>query len=131
MSFVPLFQSSSVIVVHALAAFAALMLGIAQLLLKKGQRLHRITGYIWVSLMALIAMSSFWIHDLRHFGPFSLIHLLSLYTLVSITTGVRAARRGNIAQHRATMRQLFFLALIGAGVFTLLPGRIMHQVIFG
>lgn len=131
MSFSPLFQSGSVIIAHALAAFTALILGIVQLLLKKGNGLHRITGYIWVSLMAVVALSSFWIHDLRQLGPFSLIHLLSLYTLLSITTGVRAARQGDINQHRKTMRQLFVLALIGAGAFTLFPGRIMHQVIFG
>jgi uncharacterized membrane protein len=29
------------------------------------------------------------------------------------------------------MISLYFFALIGAGIFTLLPGRIMHEVVFG
>lgn len=29
------------------------------------------------------------------------------------------------------MIKLYVFALIGAGIFTLLPGRIMHAVVFG
>ena len=29
------------------------------------------------------------------------------------------------------MKQLYFFAVIGAGVFTFLPGRHMHDVLFG
>lgn len=29
------------------------------------------------------------------------------------------------------MIKLYLLALVGAGIFTLLPGRIMHAVVFG
>lgn len=112
-------------------ALAALVLGTAQLLLAKGTPRHRIAGYIWVTLLGAVALSSFWIHDLRQLGPFSAIHLLSVITLHSLYFGIRAAVRGDIAGHGRTMRQLFFLALIGAGAFTLLPGRDMHQVLFG
>ncbi|GFE49051.1 membrane protein [Roseobacter cerasinus] len=131
MSLTPLFQSSVIIVIHALGAFAALMLGTVQLMLPKGSDTHRICGYIWVGLMALVALSSFWIHDIRHFGPFSAIHLLSIYTIFGIASGILNARRGNIMAHRKTMRELFWIALVGAGAFTLLPGRVMHQVVFG
>ncbi len=109
----------------------ALALGVLQLLLPKGSPTHRVCGYIWVSLMALVALSSFWINDIRHLGPFSAIHLLSVYTLAGVVSGVLAARRGDIIAHRKTMREIFWIALIGAGAFTLLPGRVMHQVIFG
>jgi uncharacterized membrane protein len=29
------------------------------------------------------------------------------------------------------MTALYIFALVGAGIFTLLPGRIMHAVVFG
>nr|WP_316247460.1 DUF2306 domain-containing protein [Roseobacter litoralis] len=116
---------------HAFAALTALLLGATQLLLAKGTRRHRVIGYIWASLLGLVALSSFWIHDLRQIGPFSLIHLLSVYTLYNLVGGIRAAQRGKIDEHRSTMRQLFYVALIGAGAFTLLPGRDMHLVVFG
>ncbi len=44
---------------------------------------------------------------------------------------VLAARRGNIRRHGSAMASLFVGALVVAGAFTLLPGRIMHRVVFG
>lgn len=131
MSLAPLYQSGFLVTAHAFAAVTALVLGASQLLLAKGGIQHRTIGYAWVSLMAFVALSSFWVHDLRQVGPFSFIHALSVATLISLYFGIRAARRGNISVHKKTMRWLFFAALIGAGVFTLLPGRDMHSVVFG
>ena len=119
------------ITLHALAALTALFIGIAQLWLKKGSQLHRVAGYAWVILLGSVALSSFLINDLRLIGPFSPIHLLSVCTLINLVLTIRAARRGDIDQHAKSMRSIFWLALVGAGLFTLLPGRIMHQVVFG
>jgi uncharacterized membrane protein len=41
------------------------------------------------------------------------------------------ARRHNVSGHRKAMTSIFFGALIVAGLFTFLPGRIMHAVVFG
>jgi uncharacterized membrane protein len=41
------------------------------------------------------------------------------------------AHRHDVNSHRRAMLGLFFGALVIAGVFTLLPGRIMHAVLFG
>jgi uncharacterized membrane protein len=45
--------------------------------------------------------------------------------------GVLAARRHRVSAHRKTMIGLFLGALATAGLFTLMPGRIMHEVVFG
>ena len=131
MTLQPLFNDGAIITLHALAALAGLLLGLSQLILRKGGRRHRSIGYVWISLMVSVAVSSFWIHGFRSFGPFSLIHVLSLLTLVALAFGVRAARVGNMAAHRWSMRSLFFGALVIAGAFTLLPGRVMHAVVMG
>ena len=131
MTLQPLFNDGAIITLHALAALAGLLLGLSQLTLRKGGRRHRSIGYVWISLMVSVAVSSFWIHGFRSFGPFSLIHVLSLLTLVALAFGVRAARVGNMAAHRWSMRTLFFGALVIAGAFTLLPGRVMHAVVMG
>lgn len=102
-----------------------------QLFLAKGTSQHRIIGYIWVALLGLVALSSFWIHDIRQVGPFSFIHVLSVVVLINLYSGIRAIQAGNIVAHRSTMRWMYFAALIGAGAFTLLPGRDMHLVLFG
>ena len=90
---------------------------------------HRIFGWAFVVTMAMAALSSFWIVSLRH-GQFSWIHLLSILTLVSLPFAIIARRRGNIRRHKWTMIGIS-TGLIVAGLFTLLPGRIMHNAVFG
>lgn len=127
----PLRQADPIIQIHALMAFAAIGLTIAIFTVKRGTPLHKILGRVWATAMALVALSSFWIFDLRMWGNYSPIHLLSVYTLVQLFLAIRAARAGNIARHRSIMKQMTFAALGVAGAFTLLPGRIMHQVFLG
>ena len=78
-----------------------------------------------------MAISSFWIHQIRLLGPWSPIHLLSIFTLVMVPFGVWKAHRHQVAAHRLTMILIFTGALVIAGLFTLVPGRIMHAVVFG
>jgi uncharacterized membrane protein len=127
----PLLDAAPVVQVHAVAAMGAFMLGAVQLAAPKGTLPHRTLGWIWVVLMVLIAASSFWIHEIRLVGPFSPIHLLSIFTLVMLPLAVLQARRHNVDRHRKAMTTIFVGALVVAGLFTLLPGRIMHAVIFG
>jgi uncharacterized membrane protein len=84
-----------------------------------------------VLLMAFVATSSFFVHTICMIGGFSPIHILSVLTLASLPVAVLRARRGQIAAHARGMRTLYVLALIVPGLFTLLPGRIMHDVVFG
>jgi len=98
---------------HAFLALMALPLGAFQLLRRRrGDALHRRVGRTWVFAMGLVAISSFAIRDLRP-GQFSLLHILSVVTLVTVTLGVVQARRGNIEAHRAMMRGSW-LGLVGA-----------------
>ena len=131
MTLAPLLDASPVIQLHAFAAIAAFVLGLVQIAAPKGTLPHRTVGWVWVVLLAVIAISSFWIHDLRIVGPFSPIHLLSVFTLVMLPRAVLAAHRHRVEQHRRAMIGIFVGALVIAGLFTLLPGRIMHTVVFG
>ena len=131
MSLQPLLAAPSPIPWHAFAAFAALAIGVTQLALPKGTSRHRIAGYVWAALMLVIAVSSFWIHQIRLVGPFSPIHLLSILVLVTVPLAVWHAHNHRVAKHRKSMIALYVFALVGAGIFTLLPGRVMHDVVFG
>jgi len=64
-------------------------------------------------------------------GPWSPIHLLSIFTLITVPLGVWRAHRHQVADHRLIMTLVFSGALVIAGLFTLLPGRIVHAVLFG
>ena len=131
MSLQPLVSASPQIQLHAFAAMTAFALGLVQLAAPKGTLPHRTLGWTWVLLMVAVSISSFWIHTIRLWGPRSPIHLLSIFTLVMLVVGVTAARRHVVARHRKTMIWTFCGALVIAGIFTLTPGRIMHQVVFG
>jgi uncharacterized membrane protein len=130
-SLAPLLDAAPQIPLHAFAAMAAFGLGLIQFAAPKGTLPHRTVGWIWVALMAVVAASSFWIHQIRLVGPFSPIHLLSIFTLVMLPLGVWYAHRHQVADHRRVMVLTFTGALVIAGLFTLLPGRIMHAVVFG
>jgi uncharacterized membrane protein len=59
------------------------------------------------------------------------IHLLSILVLVTVPLGLWQAHRHQVTGHRITMVSIFSGALVIAGLLTLLPGRIMHAVMFG
>ena len=75
--------------------------------------------------------SSFFINELNFWRTLTLIHVLNAWTLISLAIAVFQARRGNLLQHRLWMLSLCALALLLTGIFTLWPGRLLHQVVFG
>ena len=103
-----------VILAHALAASFALSVGLLQLLRRKrGDRAHRILGWSWVSAMAVVIVSSFFIQTLN--GGFSWLHGLSILTAGTTTLALIAAHRHNVPSHRAAMIGTY-LGLVGAFV---------------
>jgi uncharacterized membrane protein len=131
MALAPLLDAAPAIPIHAFAAMAAFGLGVVQLAAPKGTLPHRTLGWIWVGLMLSVAVSSFWIHQIRLVGPWSPIHLLSIFVLITVPLAVWRAHQHRVADHRRIMISVFCGALVIAGLFTLLPGRIMHAVVFG
>lgn len=51
--------------------------------------------------------------------------------LVMLPLAAWRAHTHRVTDHRRIMILLFTGALVAAGLFTLVPGRIMHQVFFG
>jgi uncharacterized membrane protein len=121
----------ALIQLHAVLAATAIILGGVQLAAPKGTPTHRLLGRVWVASMAIVALSSFFIHEIRMFGPFSAIHLLSVLTLITLWQAIRLVRKGDIVRHKKAMIRLYVLALLITGAFTLLPGRLMYRVFFG
>jgi uncharacterized membrane protein len=133
MSLNPLLEAVAPIPLHALAAIAAFVLGVVQLVAPKGTLPHRTLGWIWVALMLTVAISAFWIHghSFRLWRTWSPIHLLAIFAPVMLAIGVVRARRHRVRAHAIIMSSIFAGALVVAGLFTLVPGRIMHTVVFG
>lgn len=117
-----------VILVHTFAALAALALGGAMFLARKGTFLHRVAGRSWVALMLAVAISSFWI---KSSGSFSWIHGLSVSVLVLLAVLVFLAITRRISAHRRLATGLYAGALVITGAFTLLPYRLLGRLVWG
>ena len=126
-----LLAESHPVPLHAIAAMIAIILGGLQLYMKKGGTIHMLLGRIWVGLMLIVSVSSFFIHEIKLWGAYSPIHLLSIWTIFSLGLAIYFVRVGNIKRHKQVMLALYGFALILTGFFTLMPGRVMHQIVFG
>ena len=125
-------ETTTAVQIHSSAAVLAFGLGAIMMLAPKGAlwRWHKPMGWTWVGLMAVTAVSSFFITGL--FGSwYSPIHALSAWTLMGLPMGIAAIRRKNIKAHRHHMVNMYMGGMLIAGLFTLLPGRMMWSIFFG
>lgn len=120
---------SMVVVIHLTTALVALALGTTVLLRRKGTASHKAMGRVWVALIVVAAVSSFWIRDLGD-GSLSAIHLLSAWTLVGAGIAVAAIRKRKVRRHRGFMIGTF-VGLTVAGMLALAPGRFLGGVLLG
>jgi uncharacterized membrane protein len=135
LSLEPLLSAPLAIQVHVYAVVPAFLIGTWQIFLSpKGSRPHRLVGYLYLILMTITAISSLFIRTIMPDGPFfgfSPIHLLVPLTLWSVVGALYYARRGDIVRHKRSMISTYVGAILVAGAFTFLPGRIMHAIFFG
>ena len=132
-AFITLLQRHPLIFFHLVTAVAALLLGLVLLLRRKGTRSHRVLGWTWVALMASTALATLFIRDdgLPNLAGYTPIHLLTVLVAVMLPLGITHARRGRIGGHRKTMLGLYLGACVIAGLFTLLPGRFLGNLLWG
>jgi uncharacterized membrane protein len=127
----PLLQASPAIQVHVAAAALALGLGTWQFLARKGSLPHRIIGWIWVVLLGSICISSFFIPGSWFIGPISVFHALSVYTLWALVMGAKAARDGEVADHKSYMTWIFGLSVVLSAVIAIgSSGGVLNEVFF-
>jgi uncharacterized membrane protein len=96
----------------------------------KGAPWHRALGAIYLTLMTVTAIAAFFIRSVNP-GHLTLIHLFIPLTLFGVFGALWNVRRGNIKGHRNAMLGLYLGGILLAGAFTLLPGRLLHQVFLG
>ncbi len=126
----PFWEASLAVQIHVVTALIALFVGIYVFSRRKGTKLHRNLGKFWVVMMAVVALSSLFIHQLKIWGLFSPIHLLSIFVLGSLVNSIWMARTGNIVAHKRIMVGLFSGGLILAGLLTFGRDLLMHRIFF-
>ena len=129
MSLEPLLAAPAAMQIHVAAVSGAFLVGTWNMLGPKGTAPHRARGRVFLALMIVAALSSFGIQTINK-GGFSFLHVLSVFVLVMAPLAWWAARKGRIAAHRRGMIGLYFGGLWIPGTLALLPGRLLHQVVF-
>ena len=115
---------------HLATVMVPLAITPVQLLRRRGGNLHRNLGWIWATGLFATAIISIFIRNINP-GGLSLIHVFTLITLIFVPLLVWSARTGRITQHRGAVRGLVTGALLIAGYFTLVPGRLLGTWLFG
>ncbi len=70
---------------HVLAAFSALVVGAAVLLLPKGTNSHRVIGIVYVLVLVVVNVAALSLHRENTFGVF---HILAVVSLITIAVGL-------------------------------------------
>ncbi|RED11291.1 DUF2306 domain-containing protein [Pontivivens insulae] len=123
-------EAGPIIQLHMLTGALTLAAGAVAFHRQRRDWIHKVSGRFFVTVMLILAVSSFFIHEIRVWGPFSPIHLLSAWVLFGLWQGVSAIRRGDVAAHVGHMRGLYMGTLFGAGLFNFLPGRTTNRLFF-
>ena len=129
-------QLTPLIAIHAFCAISATAIGPVALWARRSgsaahPRLHRAAGYAFVTLMLGAALSALFIRDWRlpNLWGYTPIHLLIPITLGSLALSFWHLAHSRVEQHRRIMRKLYFGACLTAGLFTLLPGRLLGDLL--
>ncbi|PWQ99544.1 DUF2306 domain-containing protein [Leucothrix arctica] len=128
MNFDALFSSPLAIQMHVFAAVSAAIIGLVVLWRRKGTATHKRWGKVWVVLMLVTSLTSFFIHEIKLVGIFSPIHIISVLVLITLYRGVGQARVGQINDHKRSMKSTYIGGIGVAGTLSFFPGRLMHRV---
>ncbi|MDB9958190.1 DUF2306 domain-containing protein [Oceanospirillaceae bacterium] len=112
----------------------AFLMATFMMVTKKGTEVHKLTGRIYMVLMLFTAMVTLLMSAQvgpRLFNHFGFIHLLSVLVLYCVPSAYWAIKNGNVKRHKWSMIGLYIGGLIVAGGFTLMPGRMLGNVLFG
>lgn len=118
---------------HLTTVVPCVFLGAYVLLAKKGTRVHRFLGKIYMVLMLITAFITLFMPALvgpQFLGHFGWIHLFSFLTIYTVPTAYTAIRKGNVRAHKRKMVLLYIGAILIAGGFTFAPGRYLNELFF-
>lgn len=83
-------------------------------------------------MMATTAISSAFIRDCRlpNIAGYTPLHLFTFFVAIALPFGIIRIRRGDVSGHKSVMKKMFIGACCVAGAFTLLPGRLLGDLLW-
>lgn len=116
------------VTIHLLTLIPVLILTPIIFIGTKGASAHCVLGWTWCILMTATAVSTIFIRD-GDAGHFSLIHIFTLMTLVSVPRILFNARKRRVQSHRWAVLGLTYGALLIAGYFAFVGNRFLAQAL--
>lgn len=120
--------------IHLGTILPCVFLGAYLIFFLKGTAIHKSLGKLYMFLIFFSSFVSLFMEARvgpQFLGHFGWIHSLSFVTMMTVPISIRAVQKGNIVRHQRSMLLLYFSGLLIAGGFTLVPGRFLHQFLFG
>jgi uncharacterized membrane protein len=113
--------------IHAVTILVLVVAGWIMLALPKGDRRHRTFGWIWVGGMVAMGATSL---TVPHGDSWVAAYIGGGSALALLGYGVYAVKTRKLRNHGRTMAMLM-IALVLMSLLSLMPGRLLHDVVFG
>jgi uncharacterized membrane protein len=123
-------QATPTIWAHLATVMLAVALTPVILLMRRGTRLHRTMGAVWIVAMLFTAIVSLFVRTIRP-GHLSPIHFFSFLTLVTVPRALWFAHTHQIDRHRRAVLGTIIGALMIAGWLTFPFGRMLGRWLLG
>lgn len=111
---------------HAVFIVLMVLTGWLMLALPKGDRRHKTLGWIWVSAMTLMGLTSMLV---PHGDSWVAAYAGGSSALVLMAYGIYKVKRRRLRDHARTMVMLM-IALVVMCLLAVVPGRLLHEVFF-
>lgn len=115
---------------HLATVMLAVVLTPVVLLMRRGTRVHRAIGAVWIVAMLTTAIVSLFVRTIRP-GHLSPIHFFSFLTLVTVPRALWFAHTHQVEKHRRAILGTIIGALLIAGWLTFPFGRLLGRWLFG
>jgi uncharacterized membrane protein len=113
--------------IHAISILVLVAAGWGMIALPKGDRRHKTLGWIWICAMGAMGAASL---TIPHGNSWVAAYVGGGSAYALLAYGVYAVKRGDLRKHGRTMAMLM-IALVLMTLLSLIPGRLMHDVVFG
>ena len=130
----PLFAASFTVQLHAAAGALALLTGLARLVWPYPEARSARLDWAFLGLLSATALSGFLIPmpaGSPNVGGVTTHHVLAGVALLGTAAAILAARHGARLGRRRIASAAFGGVLFIAGLFEVLPGRLLHTVLAG
>jgi uncharacterized membrane protein len=130
----PLFAASFPVQLHAVAAVLALLIGVARLVWPYPEARSAVLDWSFLGLLSLTALSGFLLpmpSGAPNLMGVTTHHVLAVTALLGTAAAAVAARGGDRLGRRRIASATFGGVLLMAGLFEVLPGRLLNTVLAG